>query len=116
MKILDEDHEGNLKVPCSNMSASVEDSGLSCNYYKVTVMYPYDTDKAPYIAECGEVAEALGLTGYESNIFKELWRQARARQGLMKKGNTPVRGAEKILWNAKRIHAIATRYQEKSDA
>ena len=90
-----------------------ENSGLSCDYYKINVTYPYDASKEPYTAECGEVMEALNLSVYEGNIFKELWRQATARLGFKKKGNSCLRGAEKILWNAQRIYIIALRETEK---
>jgi hypothetical protein len=83
---------------------SEENSGLSCRYYKVVVLRTYDRDKDPYEAECGEIAEALDLNFYEMNIFKENWRQATARQGKKKQGNTPMRGAEKILWNAEILY------------
>lgn len=83
---------------------SEENSGMSCKYYTVMVERTYDQSKAKYEAECGEVAEALELNFYEMNIFKEIWRQANARKGLKKKGNTPIRGAEKILWNAQVLY------------
>lgn len=87
----------------------VENSGLSCSYYEVQVNYPIKDDKQPYLAECGDITEALEMTPHEANIFKEIWRSAAARQGRKKKGNTPLRSAEKILFFAQRIYTIAKR-------
>lgn len=82
-----------------------ESSGGSCNYYKVQIENP-TTHDAPYIAECNDVIEALEMTFAESNMFKEIWRTAAARTlGKKKAGHTAKRGAEKILFFAKR-HAV----------
>ena len=84
-------------------SETVEDSGGSCNYYKVTVDHPWDEEKMPFEVECGEIAEALEMNSFETNMFKELWRMAAARQGKKKKGNSAIRGAEKLVFFAERI-------------
>lgn len=81
---------------------TVEDSGGSCSYYIVNVLWPWD-NKAAYVAECGEIAEALEMTPHEANVFKEVWRKAAARQGKRKKGNNALRSAEKIKFFADRI-------------
>lgn len=82
---------------------SDQGGGLT-NYYLVKVDNPQREDQAPYQAECEDIIEALGLNFDEGNIFKEIWRSANARKGNGKPGNTVVRGAEKILHYAKRIH------------
>jgi hypothetical protein len=82
---------------------TIEDSGGSCNYYKVTITDPWNEEKPPYEAECGEISEALDMNPHEANVFKEVWRKAAARQGRRKKGNNPIRSAEKIKFFADRI-------------
>lgn len=79
-----------------------EDSGGSCDYYKVKINKP-TTAEHPYVAECNDVIEELNMTYAEANIFKEIWRTAAARTlGKKKAGHTNVRGAEKILFFAER--------------
>ena len=85
--------------------ASPENSGGLVNYYLVSVTHPQRSEHAPYQAECEDIIDALEMTFDEGNIFKELWRNANARKGLSKVGNTPVRSAEKILHYAKRIQS-----------
>lgn len=82
---------------------TTEDSGGSVSYYVVDVKYPWDEEKKPYSAECGEIAEALEMNSFETNMLKELWRRAAARQGKKKKGNTALRGAEKLVFFSNRI-------------
>lgn len=84
------------------MSTKPEDSGGSCDYYKVLIENP-TTAEAQYTAECNDVIEALGMTYAEANMFKEIWRSAAARTlGKLKAGHNEVRGAEKIEFFAKR--------------
>lgn len=83
--------------------------GGMVNYYLVKVEHPQRSEQQPYQAECEDIIEALGLTFDEGNIFKEIWRSANARKGVGKPGNTEIRGAEKILHYAKRIHGKAVR-------
>jgi len=92
---------------------NTEDSGLSCNYYEILVKAPhlFEKTKIEYLAECGEIASALNLTIEESNIFKEIWRNANARQGKKKSGNTPIRAAEKIKFYSDRLYHKA-KFQE----
>ena len=79
-------------------------SGGLNNYYLVRVEHPQRSDQQPYQAECEDIIEALELSFDEGNIFKEIWRSANARKGNGKAGNTELRGAEKILHYAGRIH------------
>lgn len=81
---------------------SVENSGLDCNYYNVTVKHLSSDTEPEYETNCADITEALGMTPNEANIFKEVWRSAAGRQGRQKKGHSQIRGAEKILWHAKR--------------
>jgi len=92
-----------------------ETSGDSCSYYTILVKHPYNSTE-PYTAECGELIEALELNPYEANIFKEVWRQATARLGKPKQGNTRKRGAEKIIWNGKRLLNMAERNKDAHDS
>lgn len=82
---------------------TVENSGGFVNYYLVYVEYPQRKEQVPYQAECEDIMDALELTPNEANIFKEIWRSARARQGMEKQGNTNLRGAQKIVHYANRI-------------
>lgn len=62
--------------------------GGQVNYYLVDVTHPNRPDQPPYRAECDDIASGLGLTGYEFNVFKAIWRSANMRtHGLGKPGN-----------------------------
>jgi len=80
--------------------AELESSGNSSSYYTVKVECPFIL--GPYIAECGDISNALELNIQEVNIFKEIWRTAAARQGRGKKGHSNIRAAEKIKFFADR--------------
>lgn len=88
-----------------------EISGGLVNYYLVKVNHPQREDQAPYQAECEDIIDALELNPDEANIFKEIWRTANQRQGLGKKGNTPLRAAQKMVHYATRILTKAIRQQ-----
>jgi hypothetical protein len=77
---------------------SVENSGLSCNYYIAEVKQPTTTG-VPYTAECNDIIETLGMNSTEANIFKELWRTSAERTfGKKKEGNNTKRAAEKVAF------------------
>lgn len=78
-------------------------TGGLTSYYLVEVTHPQRENQAPYVAECEDVGEALQLTPDEMNIFKEIWRSARQRQGTGKPGHSLLYGAEKIVHYANRI-------------
>ncbi|AHC94011.1 hypothetical protein CH29_gp58 [Achromobacter phage JWAlpha] len=82
---------------------AAENSGGRVNYYLVEVKNPQRENQQPYQAECEDIIHALGMTFDEGNIFKEVWRQAAARQGRAKEGNTALRGAQKLVHYANRI-------------
>lgn len=88
---------------------SAENSGGLVNYYLVEVKHPQREEQPPYQAECEDIIEALDLNFDEANIFKEIWRTARARQGTKKEGNTVLRAAQKIAHYASRILKRAQR-------
>lgn len=86
-----------------------ESTGLRVNYYLVQVDFPQREEQISYQAECEDIIDALQLTFDEANIFKEIWRTARQRQGSGKAGNTPLRAAEKMVHYSSRILSKAKR-------
>lgn len=86
-----------------------ESTGLRVNYYLVKVDHPQREDQVAYQAECEDIIDALELNFDEANIFKEIWRIARQRQGTGKAGNTPLRAAEKMVHYSGRILTKAKR-------
>lgn len=101
-----------------HMSTNEENSGLSCSYYEVLINKPhlYHKGKTPYIAECGEIIEALNMDWAEANIFKSIWRRAAERQGKKKAGNSQLRDAEKIYFAAQRMLAISQHEAENENS
>lgn len=64
-----------------------EYTGGSVSYYRVAVTKPTNPNLAPYIAECNDIIEALGMNYAEGNAFKAIWRRAAAQNlGLAKQG------------------------------
>lgn len=80
-----------------------EYTGGSSNYYKVFVQSPTTLD-APYEAECNDIIEALKMTFAEGNAFKAIWRKAKARQGVQKKGyDNGLYDSEKVVFFGERM-------------
>ena len=80
-----------------------EYTGGSVSYYKVQVNSP-TSGGDPYMAECNDVIEALGMNYAEGNAFKALWRRAAARLGKSKKGYTDgLYDAEKVVFFGQRL-------------
>jgi hypothetical protein len=80
-----------------------EYTGSSSNYYKVFVKHP-TTLPEPYEAECNDVIESLQMTFAEGNAFKAIWRKAKARQGVKKKGyDNGVYDSEKVVFFGERM-------------
>lgn len=78
-------------------------TGGNVNYYLVEVAHPKRLE--PYIAECEDIIEALGMTFSEGCEFKALWRSCAARTlGLLKPGHEEdgVYDAEKMVHYATR--------------
>lgn len=91
----------------STQDNTPEDSGGSCEYYKVQITNPTSEQDIPrgvvYIAECNDIIEALEMTYAEANMFKEIWRSAAARTlGKLKAGHSEARGSEKVVFFAER--------------
>lgn len=96
--------------PIEQSKPTIENSGGRVNYYLAHVAHPQREDQPAYNAECEDIIDALGMTFDEANIFKEIWRTAKARQGSsIKEGNTPVRAAQKMVHYATRILRKAQR-------
>jgi hypothetical protein len=94
-----------------------EFTGNDVDYYTVVVEEPKRPDRPPYIAECEDIIEALGMTFSEGCEFKALWRSAAQRTlGLVKKGADPdgVYDAEKQVYYAKRTLAVRMRVARKA--
>ena len=80
-----------------------EYTGGSSNYYKVFVQNP-TTLTEPYEAECNDIIEALKMTFAEGNAFKAIWRKAKARQGVQKKGyDNGLYDSEKVVFFGERM-------------
>lgn len=78
-------------------------SGGLNNWYVVPVKHPQRKEQEPYQAECEDIIQALGMTFDEGCAFKALWRNAAARMGNGKPGNTAVYDCEKLVHYANRI-------------
>lgn len=80
-------------------------SGGLNNWYVVPVKHPQRKEQEPYQAECEDIIQALGMTFDEGCAFKALWRNAAARMGNGKPGNSAVYDAEKMVHYTNRILA-----------
>lgn len=81
-----------------------EYTGSSVSYYSVEVERPTTGGRAPYMAECNDLIEALGMNYAEGNAFKAIWRMCAARQGKAKKGYTDgLYDAEKVVFFGGRL-------------
>lgn len=80
-----------------------EYTGGSSNYYKVFVKNP-TTLPEPYEAECNDIIEALKMNFAEGNAFKAIWRKAKARLGVKKKGyDNGLYDSEKVVFFGERM-------------
>ena len=82
-----------------------EYTGGSVNYYKVPITHPTTEGVKPYVAECNDIIEALGMTYAEGNVFKAIWRMCAARTlGKVKAGYVDgLYDAEKAEFFSKRV-------------
>lgn len=78
-------------------------SGGLNNWYVVPVKNPQRKEQEPYQAECEDIIQALGMTFDEGCAFKALWRNAAARMGNGKPGNTAVYDAQKMVHYTTRV-------------
>ena len=88
------------------MAEAAEYTGGSVSYYRVPVSVPL-SGGAPYVAECNDIIEALGMTYAEGNAFKAIWRLCAARTlGVKKRGYTDgLYDAEKVAFFGARMVA-----------
>lgn len=85
-------------------------TGGSVDYYKVPVNNPTTDNNPPYVAECNDIIEALGMNYAEGNAFKALWRKAAQRNLGLKKAGSKDDGlydAEKVEFFGARLVAQA---------
>ena len=82
---------------------AAEYTGGSVSYYKAPVAAPL-SGGAPYVAECNDIIEALGMTYAEGNAFKAIWRRCAARTLGMKK-----RGYTDGLYDAEKVEFFGSR-------
>lgn len=90
-------------------------TGGLVNYYLAPVEHPQRKEQPPYVAECEDIAEALGLTPNEFCEFKAIWRTANARKGNGKPDQKALYDAEKRLHYAGRDVAKYKRELEQVD-
>ena len=85
---------------------AAEYTGGSVSYYKAPVAAPL-SGCAPYVAECNDIIEALGMSYAEGNAFKAIWRLCAARTlGVKKRGYTDgLYDAEKVAFFGARMVA-----------
>ena len=88
------------------VAEAAEYTGGSVSYYRVPVAAPL-SGGAPYVAECNDIIEALGMTYAEGNAFKAIWRLCAARTlGVKKRGYTDgLYDAEKVAFFGARMVA-----------
>lgn len=78
------------------------------HYYRVAIPEPMSSELAPYVAECADIIEALGMTFNEGEAFKAIWRLAAGRTlGLRK--NNPQYDADKAAHYAERLRVVYSR-------
>lgn len=82
-------------------------SGGLNNWYVAPVKHPQRKEQEPYQAECEDIIQALGMTFDEGCAFKALWRNAAARIGNGKPGNSTLYDCEKLVHYANRLLAKA---------
>lgn len=81
-----------------------EYTGGSVSYYRVYIKHPTNIG-VPYVAECNDIIEALGMNYAEGNAFKAIWRSCAARNlGMSKDGyKDGLYDAEKVVFFGKRM-------------
>lgn len=84
-------------------------TGGSSDYYKVEVKNTTSGGK-PYLAECNDIIEALGMNFAEGNAFKALWRRAAHRTLGLKKAGAKDDG----LYDAEKVKFFGERLVEQS--
>ncbi len=91
-------------APVVQAASEGERSGGSVDYYQVPIERPTTEGRAPYIAECNDIIEALGMNYAEGNAFKAIWRSCAERTlGKKKAGGNAVYDAEKVVFFGTRM-------------
>lgn len=82
-----------------------EYTGGSVSYYSVLITNPTTPGRQPYIAECNDIIEALGMSYAEGNALKALWRMCAAKNlGLAKRGyDDTLYDSEKVVFFGQRL-------------
>lgn len=103
-----ENAKQDTKVDLDKTDKTEEYTGGHTNYYVVEVSKPAKP-VPPYMAECGDIIEALGMDFAEGCAFKAIWRKAAARKlGVVKKGyDDGLYDAEKVAFYGGRMIEIA---------
>lgn len=98
----------------SSTPEAAEYTGGSVSYYKISIAVPL-SGNAPYVAECNDIIEALGMNYAEGNAFKAIWRMCAARTlGVKKRGYTDgLYDAEKVEFFGARMVAQQSRLAGK---
>ena len=98
----------------SSTPEAAEYTGGSVSYYKISITVPL-SGGAPYVAECNDIIEALGMNYAEGNAFKAIWRMCAARTlGVKKRGYTDgLYDAEKVEFFGARMVAQQSRLAGK---
>lgn len=110
----DEAVHGAMKA-IADTAIKLEAQATQCEYYEAPVEHPQNPRQGgvPYIPNCEDIIQALGLTFDEGCEFKSLWRRGRARQGFVKAESTPLRDAQKAYHYAGRVLALEQRKAAK---
>lgn len=96
-------YEEHLELTPLKGKNEAEYTGGSSNYYKVFIKNPTTLEHS-YEAECNDIIEALQMTFAEGNAFKAIWRKAKARQGVQKKGyDNGLYDSEKVVFFGERM-------------
>lgn len=87
--------------------STAEYTGGKVNYYEVEITHPTREGRDPYIAECNDIIEALGLSFSEGEAFKAIWRKGAARIKPGKRGHDGgLYDAEKASFYGHRMEII----------
>lgn len=97
------------------MTKQQEYTGGSVSYYSVYIANPTSSTD-PYIAECNDIIEALGMNFAEGNAFKAIWRKCSAQSlGKSKEGyKDGLYDAQKVVFFGQRMVVQATTINKTS--
>lgn len=100
------------QLPCTEANmADGEYTGGKTSYYEVTIRLPTREGRAPYVAECNDIIEALNMTFAEGEAFKAVWRRAASRQRPTKKGyDSGAYDAAKVAFYGRRMEVQQEAY------